>query len=117
MADMNDGIYYVEFSGNGQSFGFGVIVFDSGKINGGDPGFVYTGSAKVNGQQISAELSIKQWNKSKQSVFPGTNNYVLNVTGSIAPDGKSFKASGGPQGNPGLKFSVQGTFIGDLAGA
>ena len=38
---MSQGIYYVEFRSNTGDSGTGVIVIKDGKVNGGDPHFLY----------------------------------------------------------------------------
>jgi hypothetical protein len=107
---MIDGIYHVTFSSNSNDFGAGIAVFKGSSINGGDHGYLYTGTKSVKDGQFSSSLTIKQWNPSVQSVFGPTKEFVLELNGSSSAD-NSFLAHGHVAGQPQAKITIRGRYL------
>jgi T3SS negative regulator,GrlR len=108
---MNDGIYYVRFSAGhdrGQ-IGEGLAVIKSGKVNGGDPGYVYTGTIIQSGVTVTSQLHIKNWAPTGRSVFGPLTAFDLTLAGSVTADG--FTVSGSITGQPGQRIQITGKFI------
>jgi hypothetical protein len=111
---MNDGIYHVTFSSNSNDFGQGIAVFKGQAINGGDHGYLYTGTKSGQGGQFSSTLAIRQWNPSVQSVFGAAKEFVLELTGNSSAD-NGFVAHGHVAGQPQRKISIRGRYLSTAA--
>ena len=107
---MNDGIYHVTFSSNSNDFGEGIAVFKGNSVNGGDHGYLYTGTKSGQDQQFNSTLTIKQWNSSVQSVFGPAKEFVLELTGTSSGD-NSFIAHGQVAGQPQEKITIRGKYL------
>ncbi|HCI2771375.1 TPA: hypothetical protein NOT66_004460 [Pseudomonas aeruginosa] len=107
---MIDGIYQVNFSSSSNDFGSGIAVFKGGSVNGGDHGYLYTGTKTGDGNQFTSAMTIKQWNSSVQSVFGPIKEYVLELTGSSSAD-NSFIAHGHIAGQPQAKITIRGKYL------
>jgi hypothetical protein len=106
---MNDGIYHVRFSAGHGQIGEGLAVIKSGKVNGGDPGYLYTGTLVQSGTTATSQLHIKQWNPSVRSVFGPLKAFDLTLAGSTSADG--FTVNGSIAGQPGQRIQIAGKFI------
>ncbi len=107
---MIDGIYHVTFSSNSNDFGEGIAVFKGDSVNGGDHGYLYTGTKSGQGEQFNSTLTIKQWNPSVQSVFGPSKEFVLELSGNSSGD-NSFVAHGNVVGQPQSKISIRGRHL------
>lgn len=107
---MIDGIYHVTFSSNSNDFGSGIAVFQGNSVNGGDHGYLYTGTKSNQGGQFSSALTIKQWNPSVQSVFGPVKEFVLELSGSVSSD-NSFVTNGHVAGQPQSKITIRGRYL------
>jgi hypothetical protein len=107
---MISGIYHVRFSSSTQDFGDGIAVFKDGTVNGGDHGYLYTGS--LSGDK--ALLQIKQWNTAVTSVFGPIKNFQLDLTVN-SQSSETFSATGGIVGQPTSKISISGKRLSDAA--
>jgi hypothetical protein len=107
---MLDGIYHVTFSSNSGDFGAGIAVFKGNSVNGGDHGYVYTGTKSGQGDQFSSSLTIKQWNPAVPSIFGQTKTFVLELNGSSSGD-NSFVAQGHVAGQPQAKITIRGRHL------
>ena len=107
---MIDGIYHVTFSSNSHDVGQGIVVAKGDSINGGDHGYLYTGTTSVQGGQLISQLTIKQWNPAVQSVFGSNKEFVLELSGSDSSD-KTFVAQGHIAGQPQAKITIRGRYL------
>lgn len=110
---MNDGIYHVRFSAGHGQIGEGIAVIKSGKVNGGDPGYLYTGTMIHVGVSATSQLHIKQWNPMVRSVFGPLKEFDLTLAGSVTADG--FAVNGSISGQPGQRIQIAGKFISTAA--
>lgn len=106
---MNEGIYHVRFSAGAQQFGEGLAVVKGGKVNGGDPGYVYTGDIAINGGAASATLHIAQWNAAVKSVFGPMQAFDLVLTGTAGVS--DFTVTGHVVGQPQRQIRIHGRFV------
>jgi T3SS negative regulator,GrlR len=111
---MIDGIYHVTFSSNSNDFGAGIAVFKGNSINGGDHGYLYTGTKNGQDGQFNSTLTIKQWNPSVQSVFGPVKEFVLEINGTSSSD-NSFVAHGNINGQPEAKITIRGQHLSSAA--
>lgn len=107
---MIEGIYHVAFSSNSNEFGAGIAVFKNGSVNGGDHGYLYTGTVNGGGGQFTATLTIKQWEPTVHSVFGPVKEFVLELTGTLSSD-NGFVAHGHMAGRPQAKITIRGRYL------
>jgi hypothetical protein len=111
---MIEGIYHVDFSSNVSNFGSGIAVFKSGSVNGGDHGYLYSGSFSGNGSEVTAMLVVKQWNPDVDSVFGPKKEFQLSLVGAQTPD-RNFVVEGNVVSEPLLKITIKGRFLSQVA--
>jgi len=111
---MIDGIYHVTFSSNSNDLGQGIAVFKGAAVNGGDHGYIYTGTKSENGALFNSSLTIKQWNPSVPSVFGTRDEFVLELTASSS-DSNGFIANGHIAGESQSKIIIRGRFLSSAA--
>ena len=92
------------------AYGEGIVVVKQGSINGGDPGYLYTGQFSSNGDSLSGQLNVKRWNPGHVSVFGPLDNFDLQFSGKEI-GANSFTASGGVPSHPGLAINIAGRFL------
>ena len=107
---MKEGIYHVTFSSNSNDFGEGIVVLKGNALNGGDHGYLYTGSTNIQVDKFSFLLKVKQWNPAVQSVFGPLNEFNLNLNGQSSPDG-GFLAQGYVVEQPQAKITIHGRYL------
>jgi hypothetical protein len=107
---MIDGIYHVTFSSNSNDFGQGIAVFKGDSVNGGDHGYLYTGTKSGQDGQFNSTLTIRQWNPSVQSVFGPAKELVLQLSGSASGD-NGFLAHGQVAGQTQAKITIRGRYL------
>lgn len=91
---MKPGIYHVRFRSSLGAYGEGLVVFKDGTLNGGDPGYVYSGTYELAGEQVTGRLRIKKWNQGVTSVFGLLAPFEIALTGTFNPDFGAFDATG-----------------------
>lgn len=111
---MLDGIYHVDFSSNSSSFGDGIAVFKGGSVNGGDSGYTYSGTKSEGDSSFTSKLTIKRWNPSAQSIFGPVNEFSLELSGNTSA-ANDFIAQGHVAGQPQLKITIRGKYLGAAA--
>lgn len=110
---MNDGIYHVRFSAGHGQIGEGLAVIKSGKVNGGDTGYLYTGTLIQSGMTATSQLHVKQWNPTARSVFGPLKAFDLTLAGTGSGD--EFTVNGSIAGQPGQRIQIMGKFISTAA--
>jgi len=83
--------------------GTGVVVFNNGKITGGDTALGYTGTYFQNGDSFTASVATRRHTLGQPSVF-GLDNVDLTVTGTSTPTTAS--CSGTAKQAPNLPFEA-----------
>jgi len=110
---MKAGIYHVRFSSVQGNHGEGLAVFKDGTINGGDHGYLYLGTFRRDGANVTASLRVKRWNVGAVSVFGPLAEFGLELTGTVAPDDSSFLVSGPVSGQQQFRIEINGRRIAD----
>lgn len=80
---MIDGLWSVHFGVPSQhSFGTGVVIFNNGKVYGGDASYYYIGSYKLDTGNVYTNLKIKHHTGDKDNVLgAGIDEVELNLSG------------------------------------
>jgi hypothetical protein len=103
---MKDGTYRVHFSTPHGAVGGGLVKVDQGVIHGADAGFMYSGTAKENGGQVSGMVRVEQHYPGQRSVFGSVQRYEVEFSG-ISTEG-SFHLYGTVVGNPAARVGIVG---------
>lgn len=111
--NVEPGIYHVKFTASSRDFGEGLAVFKDGKINGGDPGYLYLGAYEMTGLQIAAKIKVKRWNPAVTSVFGNLAEFDLDLSGTITADDAKFAVTGFVVQNRQQKISIDGRRLAD----
>jgi hypothetical protein len=82
---MVEGFWIVQFEGT-QGGGSGVAVLMKGQILGGESGFTYTGSYKVNEKSITARVCVRRFLPEVPSLVGTVGDYELDLAGTIEGD-------------------------------
>lgn len=110
---MKAGIYHVKFRSNQQSHGEGLAVIKDGSINGGDQGYLYLGSFKVDGVNVSAKVKVKKWSNALTSVFGNLADFDLDLRGSFTADFGAFSITGSMIQMPTMRITIEGRRVSD----
>lgn len=110
---MKEGIYHVRFSASTHDAGEGLVVIKQGALNGGDAGYLYTGTFEPSGEHMTCALHVKRWNSAHTSVFGPLNDFDLQLSGQFSADG--FTVSGGMSANPGMTIQIVGRYLAPAA--
>jgi len=102
-----DGLWTAEFGSSVGVSGGGVVVFQGGRILGGDNAYLYEGNFNVDGRNFSATLRVLPFIEGAESVFRTIGkNLTLQLTGELTSDGRAI-GQGYPLEMPTLKFGVK----------
>lgn len=107
---MIEGIYHVRFSSRSHEFGTGVVVLKGRSINGGDHGYLYSGSLAEQDNTFTATLRIERWNPGAQSVFGPLDKIALELSGNFSGD-HNFIARGHVAEHDEQKIDIHGKFL------
>jgi hypothetical protein len=102
-----DGLWTAEFGSSLGIFGGGVVVFQNGKLVGGDGGYFYVGEYTLNGAALQATLKISPFIEGYESVFKTAGQDIsLKLVGTLTDENHAV-AQGNPQGMPNLRFGLK----------
>ena len=108
---MKAGLYVVNFSSSFGNFGGGVVTIESGRIQGGDSGYLYLGTYQTKDTALSAQVTVKRHNPNAQSIFGNLNEFDLSLHGSFTDN--SFTANGSVSGRPMAKININAKKVAD----
>lgn len=91
----------------------GIAVFKGESDNGGDSGYMYSGSKRADGAGFMAKLTIKRWNPGSESVFGGLDQFELEFRGDATASG--FSAKGSIVGRSEAALVVEGCYLAPAA--
>ena len=100
-----EAMYGIEFVSNNDYGGYGVIIFETGRIFGGDSSFVYIGSYEVKNEIVHAEVKCTNDRKIFQSVFGNIDEFNLHLKGK--PEYNEFILQGHMVENPKMEIGVR----------
>lgn len=108
------GLWTVEFVSNFGTLGYGVAVFVSNRILGGDNQYFYVGDVSVSAENMSATADIKVtlFNKVFGSIFGDIDTFNLKVSGKI--EEPKIELKGYMIENPNLKITIKCSKRSDL---
>lgn len=108
---MTPGIYHVKFvTTPGGDFGEGLVVIKDEKVNGGDVGYVYTGSLQRSENSVTAKLHVKKWNPAVPNPLVGLNEYDIDLRGTANAAASEFNVGGTVSG---VRIEVKGRKVAD----
>jgi hypothetical protein len=103
---MLEALWSVEFKSSFGMQGNGVVVFETGRVFGGDSAMIYVGSFKVENGVIHAEINVKKYaDVQGMSSVVGLNNFNLKVTGTPAQN--EMVLSGHVVEDPARKITIK----------
>jgi hypothetical protein len=104
---MMDGLWTAEFGSSTGGFGAGVVVFQNGKVMGGDAGYYYLGEYRLTESAFVATIEISAFIKGYESVFNTIGQKLkLDLVGSIVNETHAI-AQGHPEGMPDLRLGIK----------
>ena len=80
---MLEALWSVEFVSSLGLFGGGVVVFETGRVFGGDNNYYYLGNYKVEGETASGEAEITRYGQGVLSVFGPKEKFRIKVSGKL----------------------------------
>jgi hypothetical protein len=102
-----DGLWTAEFGSSDGMFGGGVVVFQAGKVMGGDGTYYYIGEYKIDGSTFHATLKVSPYIEGAQSVFKTVGqDLTLELIGSLEDQLRAI-AQGTALQMPGIRFAVK----------
>ena len=101
---MIDGLWTVQYYGPQGNSG-GVVVLMNGRILGGDSGFYYVGSYKLNGDALEGKVSVKNFDPSIPNVIGVVGDFDLLIEGKVT--GNSINGTGALATAPSAKIAVR----------
>jgi hypothetical protein len=66
---MTAGVYLVSFTSNLGSLGGGLPLFEGGRVHGGDEFFLYLGRYRIQGNRVTADLTVRHYQGALMSLF------------------------------------------------
>ena len=102
-----NGLWTAEFGSSTGRFGGGVIVFQNGKLMGGDASYFYLGDYTSEGDSFTAAFTISPFLPNAESVFNAAGRaFTLRLAGSVT-GGVHAVAQGQAEGAPDIRFGVK----------
>lgn len=102
---MIEALWSVEFVSNLNVFGSGVVIFETGRIFGGDAQYYYTGTYEMKNGALIGDLDVVHYSGNPWSVFGTLNKFSLRVSG--RPKEKTFDVEGSLNQDPSKKILIR----------
>ncbi len=80
---MIEALWSIEFIANTGDFGAGVVVFESGRLFGGDSGYFYVGNYRISAGILTAEVIVNHYSGPFNSVFGSLTKFTLSLSGQV----------------------------------
>lgn len=80
---MLEALWSVEFVSSLGGFGGGVVVFETGRVFGGDGQYYYLGTYEVEGEIASDEAEITHYSGQPYSIFGPRDKFRVKVSGKV----------------------------------
>ena len=101
---MLEALWSVQFITSQQTYGGGVVIFETQRIFGGDTSFFYVGTYTVDQGQIKGTVRVRRHSQGLPSAFDPLEDFELSLTGKIQPN--QFRLDGELVGLPREKIQV-----------
>jgi hypothetical protein len=105
---MIEALWSVEFHSNGSpgsfTYGAGVVVFETGRIFGGDGRYFYVGNYEIVNGVARATLTSTHYSGPRESIIGPDEKTAFELNGKIARD--KFVVSGTVAGKPGVTVNA-----------
>ena len=102
----SNGLWTVEFISTVNRSGKGVLVFNDGRLLGGDEGYYYSGTYKIDGSQIQGTVNVIRFDPTSISVVGNIDQFALSFSGEI--NDYHLTAAAGVVNNPQYKIRIIG---------
>lgn len=102
---MLEALWSAEFASNLNILGSGVVVFETGRIFGGDAQYYYTGKYEVKNGTLTGELDVVNYNGEPWSVFGTLNQFSLSLSGQT--NESTFDVEGTLNQDPSKKIIIR----------
>lgn len=102
---MLEALWSVEFVSNLNIFGSGVVVFETGRIFGGDGQYYYTGKYEVKNGLLNGEIDVVYYSGEPWSVFGTLKQFSLSLSGQ--PKESTFDIEGTLNQDPSKKILIR----------
>ncbi len=102
-----EGLWSVAFRSSAGRESFGVVVFQSGRVMGGDSAFYWFGTYVVEGDSIRASIEATNFSGLTETVFGfSAQKFSLEISGEIPRSGGIMRAKGKVVGYPNAELTV-----------
>ncbi len=91
---MIEGLWSVAFVSTQENFGAGVVIFETGRVLGGDASYYYVGDYNVTNGELRANVHVTHFFGEPHSVFGNLRKFELSVSGRMPPEGRTIEATG-----------------------
>ena len=81
---MRNGMYKVEFA-TPRGAGYGIVILNNGKVQGGDTSMYYNGTYQMTGDQFKGSVTVRRHSAALPSVF-GLDDLTINLSGKGSDD-------------------------------
>ena len=102
-----EGLWTVEFITNIGGTGSGTVIFENGRIAGGDAGYYYIGTYSIENDRLTGKIKTQRYKDGHTSVFGPLEQGTIKISGKI--QGSDITASGSLLSHPDLEITIRGT--------
>jgi hypothetical protein len=106
-----EALWTVTFTSNLGMSGVGVVVFETGRLFGGDPDYIYLGKYDLtpDKQKLTCDVDVQNYSGKLNSIFGGLAKFKLRIEGSVPKSdaaGTIMQASGHLDGNQAFQIAL-----------
>jgi hypothetical protein len=81
---MLEALWTIEFVSDSRSYGTGVIIFDTGRVWGGDASYYYIGTGRSDSNGIlHAQIQVTHYNGPPSSIFGPLEKFTVRLEGKV----------------------------------
>jgi hypothetical protein len=80
---MLEALWSIEFVSNLGIYGAGVIIFETGRVFGGDSQYFYVGTCEVKHDNLEAEINVTHYHGQPFSIFGPLKKFKAKLTGKL----------------------------------
>ena len=102
---MIEAMYGIEFISNQNDGGYGIVIFETGRVLGGDSSFVFVGDYEVENGRLNARVKCTNDRKILRSIFGDYDEFNLVLEGQ--PNHGEMVLGGHMVENPEMKIFIK----------